>query len=303
MVEEGSAEEEGSCEKEEGLPRGTREPLGSNLQTGTQLRKRSSSSACNGRLRKLEVPYRLVPVAAYYEEFGLTPLGGGRFSTVDGGEQLRLVPADGERGPRVVSDHLLAQHLLHRAEDGCFVLAPAGRRGSVYHPLDLLLRCGCIVFSQRPRVPCQRLADLRIELAPCFGRRVACTRPGIGQGAGEMVQMGAVAGEIPRAAPIFRRGEFTARTGLRRGGGQFGLQPVIGKGRFPVFRRDRSQSGVAPEVGSEQRVEYRPLFRLDLRRNHHRHRHHDIGREFPGEPRHGGGTRGGRRNRKRRPRR
>ena len=29
--------------------------------------------------------------AAYYEEFGLTPLGGGRFTTVDGGEQLRIV--------------------------------------------------------------------------------------------------------------------------------------------------------------------------------------------------------------------
>lgn len=29
--------------------------------------------------------------APYYEELGLTPLGGGRFATVDGGEQLRLV--------------------------------------------------------------------------------------------------------------------------------------------------------------------------------------------------------------------
>ena len=33
----------------------------------------------------------VAPVAAYYEEFGLTPLGDGRFATVDGGEQLRLV--------------------------------------------------------------------------------------------------------------------------------------------------------------------------------------------------------------------
>lgn len=31
------------------------------------------------------------PVAAYYEEFGLTPLGDGRFASADGGEQLRLV--------------------------------------------------------------------------------------------------------------------------------------------------------------------------------------------------------------------
>lgn len=31
------------------------------------------------------------PVAAYYEEFGLEPLGDGRFATADGGEQLRLV--------------------------------------------------------------------------------------------------------------------------------------------------------------------------------------------------------------------
>lgn len=29
--------------------------------------------------------------AAYYEDFGLTPVGGGRFATVDGGEQLALV--------------------------------------------------------------------------------------------------------------------------------------------------------------------------------------------------------------------
>ncbi len=31
------------------------------------------------------------PVARYYEEFGLAPLGADRFATVDGGEQLRLV--------------------------------------------------------------------------------------------------------------------------------------------------------------------------------------------------------------------
>lgn len=33
----------------------------------------------------------VAPVAAYYEEFGLTPVGPGRFATTDGGEQLRLV--------------------------------------------------------------------------------------------------------------------------------------------------------------------------------------------------------------------
>lgn len=33
----------------------------------------------------------VAPVAAYYEEFGLDPLGDGRFATADGGEQLRLV--------------------------------------------------------------------------------------------------------------------------------------------------------------------------------------------------------------------
>lgn len=37
------------------------------------------------------------PVAAYYEEFGLTPLGEARFATADGGEQLRLVPAPTRR--------------------------------------------------------------------------------------------------------------------------------------------------------------------------------------------------------------
>lgn len=35
----------------------------------------------------------VAPVAAYYEAFGLTPLGDGRFATSDGGEQLRLVTA------------------------------------------------------------------------------------------------------------------------------------------------------------------------------------------------------------------
>jgi glyoxalase/bleomycin resistance protein/dioxygenase superfamily protein len=33
----------------------------------------------------------VAPVAAYYEEFGLAPLGDGRFASGDGGEQLRLV--------------------------------------------------------------------------------------------------------------------------------------------------------------------------------------------------------------------
>jgi catechol 2,3-dioxygenase-like lactoylglutathione lyase family enzyme len=35
--------------------------------------------------------------AAYYEEFGLAPLGGGRFATADGGEQLALVAAPRRR--------------------------------------------------------------------------------------------------------------------------------------------------------------------------------------------------------------
>jgi len=35
--------------------------------------------------------------AAYYEEFGLTPTGAGRFATVDGGEQLALVPSPRRR--------------------------------------------------------------------------------------------------------------------------------------------------------------------------------------------------------------
>ena len=35
--------------------------------------------------------------AAYYTEFGLTPLGDDAFSTVDGGEQLRLVPTPTRR--------------------------------------------------------------------------------------------------------------------------------------------------------------------------------------------------------------
>jgi catechol 2,3-dioxygenase-like lactoylglutathione lyase family enzyme len=39
----------------------------------------------------------VAPVAAYYEEFGLTPLGDARFATSDGGEQLRLVPAPTRR--------------------------------------------------------------------------------------------------------------------------------------------------------------------------------------------------------------
>ena len=35
--------------------------------------------------------------AAYYEEFGLTPTGEGRYATVDGGEQLQLVPSPRRR--------------------------------------------------------------------------------------------------------------------------------------------------------------------------------------------------------------
>jgi len=42
------------------------------------------------------VPH-VAPAAAYYEEFGLGPTGEGRFATVDGGEQLRLVPAPRRR--------------------------------------------------------------------------------------------------------------------------------------------------------------------------------------------------------------
>lgn len=36
-------------------------------------------------------------VGTYYEEFGLTPLGDGRFATADGGEQLRIVAAPTRR--------------------------------------------------------------------------------------------------------------------------------------------------------------------------------------------------------------
>src|SRR5271154_5388876 len=35
--------------------------------------------------------------AAYYTEFGLTPGADGTFATVDGGEQLRIVHANGRR--------------------------------------------------------------------------------------------------------------------------------------------------------------------------------------------------------------
>src|ERR1700680_357135 len=35
--------------------------------------------------------------ATYYEEFGLTRLDNNRFTTVDGGEQLRLVPSPRRR--------------------------------------------------------------------------------------------------------------------------------------------------------------------------------------------------------------
>ena len=39
----------------------------------------------------------VAPAAAYYEEFGLTPLGDARFATADGGEQLALVPTPRRR--------------------------------------------------------------------------------------------------------------------------------------------------------------------------------------------------------------
>lgn len=38
-----------------------------------------------------------VAVGAYYEDFGLTALGDGAYATVNGGEQLRLVPAERRR--------------------------------------------------------------------------------------------------------------------------------------------------------------------------------------------------------------
>ena len=40
---------------------------------------------------------QVAPVAAYYEEFGLTPAASGRLATADGGEQLTLVPAPRRR--------------------------------------------------------------------------------------------------------------------------------------------------------------------------------------------------------------
>src|SRR2546430_16563243 len=39
--------------------------------------------------------------AAYYTDFGLTPAGGGWFSTADAGRQLRLLPAPGRRLPEL----------------------------------------------------------------------------------------------------------------------------------------------------------------------------------------------------------
>lgn len=38
---------------------------------------------------------------AYYEEFGLSPLGDGRFATVDGGEQLQIVPSQRRRAVEI----------------------------------------------------------------------------------------------------------------------------------------------------------------------------------------------------------
>src|SRR5262249_59370469 len=40
---------------------------------------------------------QVAPVAAYYEEFGLTPSAGDALATVDGGEQLRLLSAPRRR--------------------------------------------------------------------------------------------------------------------------------------------------------------------------------------------------------------
>src|SRR5438445_6048592 len=44
----------------------------------------------------LGVP-NLVPTSAYYSDFGLTPLGNGRFASQDGGEQMRLVDSPRRR--------------------------------------------------------------------------------------------------------------------------------------------------------------------------------------------------------------
>src|SRR5437868_11470393 len=42
---------------------------------------------------KVGVP-DVASAASFYEDFGLAPLGDGRFATADGGEQLQLVPAE-----------------------------------------------------------------------------------------------------------------------------------------------------------------------------------------------------------------
>ena len=50
------------------------------------------------RLTKISIGVpNVAPTAEYYEEFGLTPTANGRFATVDGGEQLELVPAPTRR--------------------------------------------------------------------------------------------------------------------------------------------------------------------------------------------------------------
>ena len=61
-------------------------------------RVREEKAVALHRLTRITIGVpNVAPTAEYYEEFGLTPTANGRFATVDGGEQLELVPAPTRR--------------------------------------------------------------------------------------------------------------------------------------------------------------------------------------------------------------
>ena len=100
---------------------------------------------------------------AYYAEFGLTPLGGGRFATADAGEQLRLVESPVRR----------LVEITMAADDPDDIRRIMGRlRG-----LDLPARTtGDSVTTEEPIAGFRaavavrpRLDQARVEAAPCNG--------------------------------------------------------------------------------------------------------------------------------------
>src|ERR1700677_3993049 len=95
----------------------------------------------------------------YYTDFGLTPLGDGRFASADGGEQLRIVHAPRRRlvelcfGAEPQDDLAAADDRLSRQGSAC---PPEGAQVVATEPTT----GASVILSKAPRLP------QRAEAAP-----------------------------------------------------------------------------------------------------------------------------------------